>query len=73
MSPYVSARIGNNPKYPYEVRVGVMVRMFDNKEEAMRFAIRENRECIKEDEESLRRKIQDLQVFDGFDLLSEYE
>ena len=72
MSPYVSARIGNNPKYPYEVRVGVMVRMFDNKEEAMQFAIRENRVCIKEDEERLMRKIRDLQMFDGFDLLSEY-
>ena len=72
-SPYVSARIGNNSDYPYEVCVGCMVRMFADREEAFSFAVMENRECIKEDEEKLRRKILDLQIFEGFDIVSGYE
>lgn len=72
-SPYVSARIGDNPKWPYEVRVGITVRQFDNKKEAFSYAVRENRACIREEEEKLRQKIRDLQIFEGFDLLSDYE
>lgn len=68
-SPYVKVRIGNNPVTPYEVVVGTMVRMFDNKKEAFRFALRENKELIKEDVKKLEKQIRDLEWVEGEELL----
>ena len=68
-SPYVKVRIGNNPVTPSEVVVGTMVRMFDNKKEAFRFALRENKELIKEDVKKLEKQIRDLEWVEGEELL----
>ena len=68
-SPYVKVRIGQNTAAPYEVVVGTMVRMFDNKKESFRFALRENKELIKEDVKKLEKKIRDLEWVEGEELL----
>ena len=52
----VETRIGSNTAAPYEVKVGTMVRLFSDKDDAICYAIRENNKIVEELVEQVKKE-----------------